>query len=223
MNLMKMLQAANVPDHQIKSAYACLSQAEKDSKGLFWAKWKTRLFYNKKIAKILSWDDNRLCIKRPDLAHMDIAPMLNITANGDNVAWPDNIPDENSWMEPDPKSYEYEAAIKRCYWSKGNHPRSPKARQDWYRRNAGEMVAYQRGLEVPITAPEIFVGNGFIVRRLGDAWQLEGNVRLLGFIPMRARIGYEITNIITDQGMQSWYPIPGYKFVAPLTWSVLPR
>lgn len=224
MNITKMLEAAGVPPHLLQRAYLCLDKADTDSEGLFWAKWKIRLFHNKKIAKLLSWSDNRLCVKYPHLAHMDIAPMKNITANGDNVNWPNHVPDENSWMNPDPESYDYQLAVSRSYWTdKKYHPRTEKARAAWYRRNAGEMVAYERGLEVPIAAPDVFNNNGYSVRRLGEAWQLEGPILLFGFIPMRVRIGYEITNVVKDNGTQLWFPIEGYKFKAPLTWSILPR
>lgn len=223
MKFLKMLTEAGVPNYLLADAIACLQTADKYSDGLFWAKWKTRLFKAGKISKLLSWGDNRLCIEHPELAHMDIAPMKNITCNGDNVEWPNNIPDENSWMDPDPMTYQYQEAIKRNYWHEGVHPREQASRKAWYRRNAGEMVAYMRGIHVPVKKPDCFDQNGFKVRRLGTAWQLEGNILLWGFIPARIRVGYEITNVVRDDGTQLWYPIDGYELRAPLTWSILPR
>lgn len=38
---------------------------------------------------------------------------------------------------------------------------------------------------------------------------------------LNVRVGYEIDNVFRD-GVQQWYPIPGYDLRAPLTYSVLP-
>lgn len=223
MNIRKYLQLAGLQDKDLlDQAEGILQIADATSDGLLWAKWKVRLFKAARISKLLTWGDNRLCIKHPELADWDIAPMKNVTANGDNVLWPGNVPDENSWMDPNPASYQYQSAIKANYWCEGEHPRSEKSRKAWYRRNAGEMVAYKRGIPVPVAAPDCWDQNGFKVRKLGNAWQLEGQILLLGFIPARMRIGYEITNVVRDNGTQLWYPIPGYDLRAPLTWSVIP-
>ena len=39
---------------------------------------------------------------------------------------------------------------------------------------------------------------------------------------MRVRIGYEIDNVMRDDGTQLWFPIPGHDLRAPITWSVIP-
>ena len=48
---------------------------------------ETRLFYTKKISKLIPWEAERLIDVKPELAYMDIAPMINITAHGDNATW----------------------------------------------------------------------------------------------------------------------------------------
>lgn len=39
---------------------------------------------------------------------------------------------------------------------------------------------------------------------------------------MRVRIGYEIDNVMRDDGTKLWYPISGHDLRAPITWSVIP-
>lgn len=216
MNLEKLLRQAGVDDEFIPSAIKVLEQADVMSDGLFWKKWKTRLFRAGEISKKLRWEDERLIDRFPELKDWDIAPMYNITANGDNIPWPNNFPAPGAWMDESPE------ARAACYWCKGEHPRNPKARKAWYRRNAGEYIAYSLGEPVDVAKPRKWEANEVIVRKLGDAWQLDAKTKVLGLIPVKVRIGYEISNIVSDEGVQKWYPLPGYSMKAPLTWSVIP-
>ena len=131
-------------------------------------------------------------------------------------------PEPGQWLNTDPESLEYQEAVKACYWSHGNHPRSKRARKDWYRRNAGEYRAWRLGLQVG-GADEVqqWSGGGVTVLRSGKAWQITAFRKLLGGLGLKTRIGYEIDNVYKG-GVQQWYPIPGHELRAPLTWSLLP-
>ena len=216
MNIEKLLRQAGVDDELIPSAMDALEQADVMSDGLFWKKWKTRLFKAGEISKKLRWEDERLIDRFPELKDWDIAPMYNITANGDNIPWPNNFPAPGAWMDESPE------ARAACYWCEGEHPRNPKARKAWYRRNAGEYIAYSLGEPVDVAKPRKWEANDVVVRKLGDAWQLDAKTKVFVFIPVKVRIGYEISNIVSDEGVQKWYPLPGYSMKAPLTWSVIP-
>lgn len=216
MDVEKLLRQAGVEDEFIPSALTTLKEADSKSDGLFWKKWKTRLFKAGEISKKLRWEDERLIDRFPELKDCDIAPMYNITANGDNIPWPDNFPAPGAWMTESPE------ARAACYWCEGEHPRNTKARKAWYRRNAGEYIAYELGTPVELSKPRKWASNEVTVRKLGDAWQLDAKTKVLGFIPVKVRIGYEISNIVSDEGVQKWYPLPGYSMKAPLTWSVIP-
>lgn len=50
-------------------------------------------------------------------------------------------PFPGQWLDPNDVS-----AIEANYWCKGQHPRSKKSRKLWYQRNAGEYVAWERGV-----------------------------------------------------------------------------
>ncbi len=217
MNIIKHLRAAGVPDHYHQAAIAAMEGARKRARGLLWAKWRVRLFKAGKIAKILPWNAERLMDVRPDLAAWDIAPMLNITAHGDNVPWPGGRPAPGAWLDDTPE------ARAANYWCKGEHPRSQKSRKAWYRRNAGEYEAWSRGMPVDLASgAQVWRGNGSTVYRCGDAWQVIAQDKLL-FIPAVVRIGYEISNLWRESdGAQLWFPIPGKDLRAPVTWSVLP-
>lgn len=222
MNLLKHLQAAGVPDHYHPAALAALEGARERAHGLTWAKWKVRLFKAGKIAKLLPWSAERLVDVRHDLADWDIAPMVNITAHGDNVPWvgtPEGgRPAPGQWLDPaDPQ------AVAANYWLPGTHPRSPESRKAWYRRNAGEYRAWRLGVPVDLsTGVQVWRGNGSTVYRCGDAWQVIAQDKLL-FIPVVVRVGYEISNLWRESdGVQLWFPIPGADLRAPVTWSVLP-
>ncbi|MCO5355050.1 hypothetical protein [Acidovorax kalamii] len=222
MNYIKHLRAAGVPDHYHPAAIAALEGARERAQGLTWAKWRVRLFKAGKIARLLPWGAERLVDVRPDLADWDIAPMVNITAHGDNVPWAETPeggrPAPGQWLDPaDPQ------AVAANYWLPGTHPRSTESRKAWYRRNAGEHRAWSLGVPVDLsTGVQVWRGNGSTVYRCGDAWQVIAQDKFL-FIPVVVRVGYEISNLWRESdGAQLWFPIPGADLRAPVTWSVLP-
>ena len=229
MKVAKYLNAAGVPENLHAQATDCLREADKLSDGLTWAKWRARLFKAWKIARMLPWEAERLIDVRPDLADWDIAPAVNITAHGDNPPWvmtPDGgRPVPNGWLNQDPESDEYKQAVAANYWCKGEHPRSQKSRKAWYRRNAGEYIAWRLGKPMPNpilpASVNIWRGGGVTVRECSGAWQIVAPAKLLWIIPAKARIGYEIDNLWNGTE-QAWYPISGHELRAPLTWSVLP-
>lgn len=218
MNLAKYLQDAGVPANLHPEALACLDAADNRSDGLLWHKIKVRLIRAGKISKLLQWEAERLRDVRPDLADWDIAPMLNVTAHGDNVPWPNGRPAPGQWLDPADAQ-----AVAANYWLPGTHPRSPESRKAWYRRNAGEYRAWRLGVPVDLSkGVQVWRGNGSTVYRCGDAWQVIAQDKFL-FIPIVVRIGYEISNIWRESdGAQLWFPIPGADLRAPVTWSVLP-
>lgn len=218
MNLIKHLQAAGVPDNYHPAAIAALEGARERAQGLTWAKWRVRLFKAGKIAKLLPWHAERLIDVRPDLADWDIAPMVNITAHGDNVPWPDGRPAPGAWLDDTPE------ARAANYWCEGEHPRSVKSRKAWYRRNAGEYRAWRLGVPVDVaTGVQVWRGGGVTVHHCGDAWQLQATVHLVGPLHLQIRLGYEISNVWHEpSGQQAWWPIAGHDLRAPVTWSVLP-
>ena len=216
MNLLKYIQDAGVPVALHQQALETLSAARQRADGLTWAKWKVRLFKAGKIAKMLPWDAERLINVRPDLANWDIAPMVNITAHGDNVPWPEGRPAPGAWLADTPE------ARAANYWCPGEHPRSEKSRKAWYRRNAGEYRAWALGWKVTPGASRTWTTSGVTVRENNGAWQIVAQDKWLGFIQVKVRVGYEIDNVVRDDGTQLWYPIPGAELRAPVTWSVLP-
>lgn len=224
MNYIKHLQAAGVSAHYHAAAVNALQGARERAQGLTWAKWKVRLFKPGKIASLLAWHHERLIDVRPDLADWDIAPMVNITAHGDNVPWPGGRPAPGAWRNPDPTSAEHKAAVAANYWCKGTHPRSPESRKAWYHRNAGEYRAWRLGMPVDLAAGvQVWRGPGVAVYRCGEAWQIVATVQLVGKLQQRLRVGYEVSNVWNEtKGVQAWYPIAGHDLRAPVTWSVLP-
>lgn len=235
MNITHLLTIAGVPDSQHGAAIAALMEAEKRAKGLTWAKWQTRLFRAGKIAESIPWLANRLIDVKPEWADCDIAPMLNITAHGDNGPWIDtpegNRPYQERWLNPDPASEEYQDAVRHNYWCPGEHPRSQKSRKAWYRRNGGEYLAWERGMPVgPLAGVQRWQGRqgstSVQVMRSGDAWIVNAQRRLLGRLILDTRIGFEVDNIFQEiEGRplaQAWYPCPGYELRAPVTWGTLP-
>lgn len=228
MNYEKYLKEAGVEQELHSLAVSCLTEAKAKSEGLLWSKWKVRLFKNKKIAELLDWEDERLCLKHPELSDWDIAPMLNITAHGDNVPWistpQGGRPVPGQWLDRDPNSLNYKSAVASNYWLEGTHPRSKESRAAWYRRNAGEFKAWSLGKEVDLTyGVSIWRKNGVTVYNCGDAWQVIAYDKFLGIIPLAVRIGYEISNLwIESSNAQAWYPVTGYPLKAPVTWSVIP-
>ena len=229
------LRLAGVPEHLHQQAEACLVEAEKRSRGLTLAKWKTRLFKAGKIASLMSWETNRLIEVKPEWASMDIAPMLNITANGDNGPWvetPDGWrPDLHKCLNPDPESEDYKEAVASCYWCPGSHPRSTKARKAWYRRNGGEYLAWELGMPVGETATHW----GYVDDKLkvdvinsGAAWIVNAKRKVLGKLWVSYRCGFEVDNVFQrsifdgTSIVQAWFPIPSHELRAPVTWSILP-
>lgn len=220
MNITKHLTVAGVPQALHVQAQQAIDQADAQSKGLAWAKWRVRLFKAGKISRVLPWAAERLVDVRADLADWDIAPMLNITAHGDNVPWVETPeggrPAAGAWMADTPE------ARAANYWLPGTHPRSPESRKAWYRRNAGEYRAWRLGLPVVAGASRVWRADGVVVRENNGAWQIDASDKWLGLIPVRVRIGYEIDNAVRDDGVQLWFPIPGHDLRAPVTWSVIP-
>lgn len=236
MNIRDMLRTAKVPEELHAEAQVSLSAASAATEGLTLAKWKVRLFKAKKISKLLDWEDERLCIKHPELADWDIAPMLNITASGDHFPWKETPeggrPDPDAWMSKDPQSAEYQEAItaerSKRYFD-GNHPRSRKAREMWYRRNAGEYLAWRRGVPVDTALPVMrWAGkDGKLhveIVRCGDAWIVNTTKHVIGRLQLEGRYGFEVDNVFTGfGGTQGWFPIAGHELRAPATWSTIPR
>lgn len=225
MNLQNLLRSAGVPAHLHREALDSLADAERRARGLLWHKLKVRLVRAKKIAEMIPWHLDRLIDVRPDLADWDVAPMVNITAQGDNAPWvmtPDGYrPAPGRWMSQDPESEEYKQAVAANYWCEGEHPRSTKSRKAWYRRNAGEYRAWRLGAPVDIDDVQAWYANGVTVYQCGAAWEIVAQDKWLGIIPVRVRIGYEIDNLFQN-GVQAWYPIAGHDLRAPVSWSVLP-
>lgn len=231
MNLSKLLSIAGVPADLCPDALACLSEAERRARGLTWFKVRTRLFKAGMLADQLTWGDNRLASVRPDLADHDIAPMLNITCNGDNGPWIESPlggrPIENAWLNDDPESQEYAAAVATCYWCPGKHPRSRAARKAWFRRNGGEFRAWRLGAAVDESGRQVWRGESgstaVTVYCSGGAWQVNAQRKLLGRLVWDTRVGYEVDNVFSGPlAPRMWYPAPGYDLRAPVTWSRLP-
>lgn len=230
MNLQHALTVAGVPDHLHAEALDCLEGAEQRAKGLLLAKLKVRLLKAGKIARLLPWGAERLVDVRPDLADWDIAPMVNITAHGDNGPWEGDPgrPVAGYWLNPDPESAEYREAVAANYWCPGEHPRSRKSRKTWYRRNGGEFLAWRRGLPVmATTAPVVWTGQqGDLwvkVCRSNDLWIVITQRRVVCSWGLKTRHGYEIDNVFGGQyAPQLWYPAPGFELRAPVAWSTVP-
>lgn len=230
MNLTDFLTLAGVPADLHAEALASASLARKNNAGLTLAKWKVRLFRTGRIADLLDWSDERLCTKYPDLADWDIAPMVNITAHGDNGPWtPDGSrPLPKYWLNPDPASDEYKAAVACNYWLPGTHPRSKASVQAWYKRNAGEYRAWRMGAIVdPAQGIEIWRGSDgktdVIVWRCGGVWLINASRKLVGSLHLHTRVGFELDNVFAgDYTPQMWWPIDGYQLRATVSYSTLP-
>jgi hypothetical protein len=218
MNFLKYLAAAGVPEHLWSEAVTSIEDADRRSDGLLWFKIKVRLWNADKISKLIPWEAERLLDVRPDLASWDIAPMIHITAHGDNVPWPYGIPAPGQWLDPNDQE-----AISKNYWCKGEHPRSQKSRKAWYRRNGGEYEAWRRGLPIDVSQARIWESNGVKVYECSGAWEIIAKDKWLGVIPVKVRVGFEIDNVWrSSDNTQNWYPLPGYEQRAPVTWSVIP-
>ena len=234
MNVAALLACAGVPADLHAEALASLATARAATGGtlgaMTWRKHWARWFKAGKIAAALPWAANRLIEVRPDWADDDIAPMLNITCNGDNIDWIDTPaggrPNPDCWLDPDPGSLEYKLACLRNYWLPRAHPRSPQARKAWYRRNAGEYLAWRLGVAVdPAHVVQEWTGPDVRVLRCGAAWQITGLQRIAGPLQWHVDIGYEINNVfglVNGQRVQCWYPLPGYELRACAVWAVYP-
>lgn len=228
MNHSTHLQIASVPEDLHSEALDSLARAEQASEGLTKAKLKTRLLMAGKIAKALPWDAERLLDVKPEWAQHDIAPMLNITAQGDNGPWVDTQdggrPVSGYWLDPNPGSEEFQHAVGKCYWRPGHHPRSFEARKAWYRRNGGEHLAWQRGQAINTADPvQEWAGQHgklqVTVVRSGSAWIIKTRKLLLGKLVLTGRYGFEADNVFCGPGRtQAWFPVPGVELRAPATW-----
>ena len=231
MNIDKLLTVAGLSDYEKLAATACLLEAKDRTTGLLLHKLHARWLMAGQIAKALPWEAERLLTYRPGLAAFDIEVAKNITCNGDGADWDEatKLPYEGHYLNPDPESDDYKAAVAACYWAKGHHPRSYEARKAWYRRNAGAYRAYQLGQKIDLsTGVKVWrgtVGKTTVsVYNCGNAWQVNATKKIVGKLCISTRIGYEITNVWRESnGLQAWYPIPGYDLKAPVTWSVLPK
>lgn len=229
MNLSKALTLAGVPAELHAKALACFTCSKKDQPSHL-RKHYIRLFKAGKIADMLPWTANRLIEVRPDLADWDIAPMLNITCNGDNIDWIDTPvggrPNPDCWLDPDPESIEHKLACLRNYWLPGTHPRSPEARKAWYRRNAGEYQAWRKGVVIDPSLPlQEWTANGITVLKCGDVWQAWGTLQIAGPLHWKFDVGYEVGNVfgrINGRWVQTWYPIKGHELRACVCYVVYP-
>lgn len=224
-NIQRLLELAGVPEYLHSDAMLSLALAELSYGSLDWFKIKAKLFKAGTISKTMQWEHNRLLEAKPEWSKYDVAPMLNITGHGDNAPWDETtgLPVQNRWLDPNPESEDYKAAVASCYWCPGNHPRSPKARKAWYRRNAGEYTAHDRGAVVDITAPLLsWEGNGIQVLNLGDVWFIKGSSPILGKLVWKFEYGFEINNLKNLNQVQCWYPLPGVTLKAPVVWSKIP-
>lgn len=226
MSTVDLLTRADVPAELHADAMRVIDDARVRAKGLLWHKIKTRYLRASEIADLLAWDAERLVDVRPDLADWDIAPMVNITAHGDNAPWiptPDGgRPAPGRWLNADPASDEYRNAVAANYWLPGTHPRSPESRKVWYRRNAGEYRAWRLGCPIDLAdGVHTWQAHGVTVMRCGCAWLVKHS-RSFGPLVLHSRQGYEIDNLQLAGG-QAWYPISGHDLRAPVTWSTVPR
>lgn len=230
MDLRKLLEKAGVEPDRIDEAIASIESAKPRTEGLLWHKIKGRLFKAKELASYIPWEGERLLDYRPDLKDYDVAPMINIPGHGDNPPWvmtPQGLrPAPGMWMNKDPESEEYKKAVASNYWCKGAHPRSPESRRAWYKRNAGEFLAYRLGETVDFDRdgpPKIYVKDGIKVVNSGKVWFIRVKTKIIGRFNWQTRLGYEIDNLWSEsQNVQGWYPIPGYELKAPVTNSSIP-
>lgn len=230
MDLRKYLVKAGVPDDKIDEAITSIISAEPRTKGLLWFKIKARLFKSKELASYIPWEGERLLYYRPDLKDYDVAPMINIPGHGDNVPWgmtPNGLrPFPGVWMSKDPDSDEYKQAVASNYWCEGTHPRSPESRRAWYKRNAGEFMAYRLGEVVDFERdgpPTFYEKDGVLVVNSGKVWFIRVKTKLIGKLNWQTRLGYEVPNLWNrEKNIQGWYPISGYELRAPVTNSSIP-
>lgn len=232
MDYVEYLTVAGVPAELHAEAIESLKLSEERAKGLNWKKWKVRLFKAGKIADMLEWEDERLVDKHPELIDWDIAPMINITAHGDNGPWEETPeggrPMSGYWLNKDPESEEYKFAVSANYWKKGTHPRSKESRKAWYARNGGEGYAWRMGYPVdPSDGVQRWNGKNKKLEvqavKSGKAWIINFKKKIIGNYGIKGRMGFEVDNVFGGvYAPQLWYPIPGYELRGPVTRSFLP-
>jgi len=232
MDLREMLTRAGVPTSLHEEALLSLQTAQERAEGLLWFKIKARLFKSGELASYLGWNNERLVEVRPDLNDYDIAPMVNITGHGDNAPWHQTElgvrPLPGNWMNQDPESDEYKAAVASNYWLPGTHPRSPESRKAWYKRNAGEFLAYRRGEPINFdedrNPPVIYQNGDYKAIKHGHCWLVVCKRKVFWKLHIHTRVGFEIDNLWSfKNNTQAWYPVPGYALRAPVTSSSIPR
>lgn len=229
MNITKLLQLAGVPAELHAEALACFAQAKLDHPSHLRKHW-IRLTKAGKIADMLGWETNRLIEVRPDLLDLDIAPVLNVTAHGDNGPWVETPeggrPNPDAWLNKNPESDEYKQAVASNYWCPGEHPRTCKSHKAQYRRNGGEGQAWRFGKSIDPSLPlQEWTANGITVLKCASVWQAYGTLRILGPLRWKFDVGYEIGNAfakLAGRWVQSWYPLPGYELRACVCWVVYP-
>ena len=89
----KYLLEAGVTSELHDQAISSISLAKERAKGIVWIKWKTRLFYTKKISKLLPWEAERLIDVKPLLGPLKLK--IDIGFGIDNI-WVESN-DEQSW------------------------------------------------------------------------------------------------------------------------------
>lgn len=231
MNITKVLTIAGVPEALHVEASNSIGEAIKLSRGLLLHKIKVRYFKAAKIAKLLTWEDERLCLSYPEYATWDIAPMKNITAYGDNAVWADTPaggrPVGNAWLNKDPESQEYKDAVAANYWCKGKHPRSYESHKAWYRRNGGEYLAWLRGRAVrPSEGFQRWTGTDGTTQAIvwcADGLWLAMCSKAYGPVRINYRSGYEVDNVYSGvYSPQGWFPITDYELRGCVTHSAIP-
>lgn len=105
-NTTQLLTIAGVPVARQHDVMDSLTLANERAKGLLFQKIKTRYLLADRLSKLLEWEDDRLCVKYPELIDHDVAPMLNIRLCGDNGPGTPggSQPLSNCWLDRDPAS-----------------------------------------------------------------------------------------------------------------------
>lgn len=228
MKISDYLARANVPQELHADVESSIQEAKVSAKGLLRHKIIARYFMASKLARIIYENKvTRVSDIKPRYRKYDVARAKNINAFGDNADWSPTGPiDENVYNFVE-GSVEYTKAIQRNYWLKGVFPGDYKAVKAWYRRNAGEQEAVDRGEIVPniLTKKDVqvFQAEGCTVLECNGAWEIVAKDELWGFIPVKVRVGYEIDNLFdTRTNQQMRYALDGEQLKAPVTWSILP-
>lgn len=225
--ILDLLVRAGLTAGQREAAMQCFRDAQDRARGLLWHKFKTRYIKARSLAKRMTWEAERLIDIDPSLLTYDVAPAINVKILGDFFPWvwtpAGDRPTTGQWLNPDPSSEEYQLAARSNLWTKGVHPRTRKSHIGAIRRNGGEGEAYLRGRAVNVANARVFRGRDVAVFECDGAWQLNANTKILGVIPVRVRLGYEISNLWREtDAVQLWHMVPGYELRAPLTCSVMP-